>query len=82
MNAPSPRAWHRAVPRRARTERALYLTIVRDLHGGLPPTILTAGTRDFLLSDTVRLHRKLLRAGVRAELHVWEGAPHGVFRPT
>jgi len=44
-----------------------------------PPTILTAGTRDFLLSDTVRLHRKLLRAGVRAELHVWEGAPHGMF---
>jgi len=46
---------------------------------GFPPTILTAGTRDFLLSDTVRLHRKLLRAGVRAELHVWEGAPHGMF---
>ncbi|WP_206686763.1 alpha/beta hydrolase fold domain-containing protein [Microbacterium invictum] len=44
-----------------------------------PPTILTAGTRDFLLSDTVRLHRTLLKAGVRAELHVWEGAPHGMF---
>ncbi|WP_223690689.1 alpha/beta hydrolase [Leifsonia poae] len=44
-----------------------------------PPTILTAGTRDFLLSDTVRMHRKLLAAGVRAELHVWEGAPHGMF---
>lgn len=44
-----------------------------------PPTILTAGTRDFLLSDTVRLHRKLLRAGVVAELHIWEGAPHGLF---
>jgi len=44
-----------------------------------PPVILTAGTRDFLLSDTVRLHRKLLRAGVRAQLHVWEGAPHGLF---
>ena len=44
-----------------------------------PPVILTAGTRDFLLSDTVRLHRKLLAAGVRAELHVWEGAPHGLF---
>lgn len=44
-----------------------------------PPTILTAGTRDFLLSDTVRMHRKLLNSGVRAELHVWEGAPHGLF---
>ena len=44
-----------------------------------PPIILTAGTRDFLLSDTVRLHRKLIAAGVRTELHVWEGAPHGMF---
>jgi acetyl esterase/lipase len=32
-----------------------------------------------LLSDTVRLHRKLLAAGVPAELHVFEGAPHGMF---
>lgn len=44
-----------------------------------PPTILIAGTRDFLLSDTVRMHRKLLAAGVRAELHVFEAAPHGMF---
>lgn len=44
-----------------------------------PPVILTSGTRDFLLSDTVRLHRAMLSAGVAAELHVWEGAPHGMF---
>ncbi|MCZ9880618.1 alpha/beta hydrolase [Arthrobacter sp. B2a2-09] len=44
-----------------------------------PPTILISGTRDFLLSDTVRLHRKLLKAGVHAELHVFEAAPHGGF---
>jgi acetyl esterase/lipase len=44
-----------------------------------PPIILTSGTRDFLLSDTVRLHRRMLAAGVKAELHVWEGAPHGMF---
>lgn len=50
-----------------------------DYTADFPPIILTAGTRDFLLSDTVRLHRKLLNAGVRAELHVWEGAPHGMF---
>ncbi|WP_084106315.1 alpha/beta hydrolase [Demequina sp. NBRC 110056] len=50
-----------------------------DYTADFPPTILTAGTRDFLLSDTVRLHRKMLAAGVRAELHVWEGAPHGLF---
>ena len=44
-----------------------------------PPVILTTGTRDFLLSDTVRLHRKMLKAGMQAELHVWEAAPHGMF---
>lgn len=44
-----------------------------------PPTIISSGTRDMLLSDAVRLHRKLLNAGVKTELHVWEGAPHGFF---
>ncbi len=32
-----------------------------DLHG-LPPAILTTGTRDLLLSNTVRVHRKLRQA--------------------
>lgn len=50
-----------------------------DFTKGFPPALLTTGTRDFLLSDTVRLHRKLLAAGVPAELHVWEGAPHFMF---
>lgn len=44
-----------------------------------PPIMLTTGTRDFLLSDTVRLHRKLLASGVEAELHVWEAAQHIFF---
>jgi len=50
-----------------------------DYDDSFPPTIITSGTRDMLLSDAVRLHRKLLSAGVQAELHVWEGAPHGFF---
>jgi acetyl esterase/lipase len=53
------------------------------LHGdfgkGFPPTILTTGTRDMLLSDTVLLHRALRRAGVPAELHVTEAGGHGGF---
>jgi acetyl esterase/lipase len=44
-----------------------------------PPTLLSSGTRDLLLSDTVRMHRALRRAGIRAELHVTEAAPHGGF---
>ena len=44
---------------------------------GFPPTILNSGTRDLLLSNTVRVHRKLRQAGVIAELHVHEGQAHG-----
>ncbi len=46
---------------------------------GFPPTLLTTGTRDLFLSNTVRMHRALRRAGVPAELHVLEAAPHGGF---
>jgi len=50
-----------------------------DFTKGWPPTLLTTGTRDLLLSDTVRMHRALRRAGVPAELHVSEASPHGGF---
>jgi len=44
-----------------------------------PPTILTTGTRDLFLSNTVRTHRKLLRAGVVADLQVYEGMSHAQY---
>jgi epsilon-lactone hydrolase len=50
-----------------------------DFSQGFPPTFLQAGTRDVFLSNAVRMHRALRRAGVEAELHVWEGMPHGGF---
>ncbi|CAN7584844.1 alpha/beta hydrolase [Phenylobacterium sp. LjRoot219] len=57
-----------------------YLSpIFADFTKGFPPTILTSGTRDLFLSNTVLLHRALLRAGLEAELHVWEAMPHGGF---
>jgi acetyl esterase/lipase len=46
---------------------------------GFPPTVLLTGTRDMLLSDNVRMHRALRRAGVDARLNVWEAAGHGGF---
>lgn len=46
---------------------------------GFPPTFLQSGTRDLFLSNTVRMHRALLKAGVAAELHVFEAMPHGGF---
>lgn len=44
-----------------------------------PPTYLVSGTRDLLLSDTVRVHRKLRDANVTADLNVFEGLPHGGY---
>src|SRR5215212_7224387 len=49
-----------------------------DMHG-FPPTILTSGTRDLLLSNTVRVHRKLRQAGVEAVLQVYEGQSHAHY---
>ena len=53
-----------------------------DFTKGFPRTFLQSGTRDLLLSSTVQMHRALCRAHVQAELHVWEGMPHGGFGGT
>jgi len=47
---------------------------------GFPPTILTSGTRDLFLSNTVRVHRKMRAAGVDAELEVFEGQSHAQYQ--
>jgi len=46
---------------------------------GFPATFLVTGTRDLFLSDTVRVHRKLRRAGVVADLVVFEGLSHAEY---
>ena len=51
--------------------------VYSDFESGFSPTILISGTRDLFLSNTVRQHRALRRAGVTAELHVFEGMWHG-----
>lgn len=56
--------------------------LISPLYGdyaGFPPTYLVSGTRDLLLSDTVKVHRKLRDAGVVADLNVFEGIPHGAY---
>jgi epsilon-lactone hydrolase len=53
----------------------LLSPIYGDVHE-FPPTILTSGTRDLYLSNTVRMHRKLRAAGVEAVLQMWEGQSH------
>ena len=46
---------------------------------GFPPTILISGTRDAVLSDTVRMHRALRKADIIADLHVYDGQSHGDY---
>jgi acetyl esterase/lipase len=49
-----------------------------DFHG-FPPTLLVTGTRDMLLSNTVRAHIKLRQAGAVADLLVYDGVAHGDY---
>jgi acetyl esterase/lipase len=50
-----------------------------DFTTGFPPAFLQAGTRDLFLSNAVRMHRALLKAGSPVELQIFEGMPHGGF---
>ena len=52
--------------------------IYGDMHG-FPPAILTSGTRDLLLSNTVRTNQKLREAGVETRLQVFEAQSHAQF---
>jgi epsilon-lactone hydrolase len=55
--------------------------LVSPVHGdftrGFPPVLLQVGTRELLLSDSVRLHRSLRAASQVSRLEVYEGMPHG-----
>ena len=56
-----------------------YLSPLYGDFKGFPPAILTTGTRDLLLSSTVRVHRKMRQAGVEASLQVFEGQSHAQY---
>jgi len=43
---------------------------------GFPPTLIQGGTKEFLLSDFVRLYQALDQAKVEVKLDVYEGMPH------
>lgn len=57
----------------------LISPIYGDFSKGFPPTILTSGTRDLFLSNTVRTHQKLRAAGIDAYLQVYEGCSHAFY---
>lgn len=56
-----------------------YVSPIYGDFSGFPPSYFIAGTRDLMLSDAVRAHRALRRAGVEADLHIYEGQSHGDY---
>lgn len=48
---------------------------------GFSPTLIQVGTKEILLSDSVRLYQALDQAGIPVKLDVYEGMPH-VFQTT
>jgi monoterpene epsilon-lactone hydrolase len=56
-----------------------YVSPVYGDFTGFPPSYLISGTRDLMLSDTIRVHRRLRRAGVEADLHIYEGQSHADY---
>jgi monoterpene epsilon-lactone hydrolase len=44
-----------------------------------PPTLVVTASRDFEMSAATYAHRRLLAAGVTAQLIVWDGLGHGFF---
>jgi epsilon-lactone hydrolase len=50
-----------------------------DVLAAFPPTLIVTGTRGFELSNAVYTHAQLVKQGVDADLHVWEGMFHGFF---
>jgi acetyl esterase/lipase len=67
----------------ARAQTAVRLPYDEPINGDsedFSRTILTSGTRDLLLSNTVRTHRNLRRAGVIAELSGYDGQSHAQYQ--
>jgi epsilon-lactone hydrolase len=50
-----------------------------EVLAAFPPTLLITGTRDPVMSAAAHTHARLVKAGVHADLHVWDGMWHGFF---
>ena len=50
-----------------------------DLLKRFPPTLLITASRAMEMSAAINTHRELVKAGVDAELHMWDGLGHAFF---
>ena len=51
--------------------------IFGDFTKGFPPVLIQVGTKEMILSDSVRFYQAIKAAGGEAELDVYEGMAHG-----
>jgi acetyl esterase/lipase len=65
--------------RDATDERVRSASPIAHVSASSPPTLLITGNKDELVPDesAFRMNRAISEAGGKAELHVYEGAPHG-----
>ena len=42
----------------------------------LPPTFIACGAIDLFVEENLEYARRLMRAGVATEMHIYPGAPH------
>jgi acetyl esterase/lipase len=50
-----------------------------DVLSRFPPTLLISGTRDVWLSSVLYTHSRLVKTGVDADLHIWDGLWHAFY---
>jgi acetyl esterase/lipase len=60
-------------------ETARRASPIDHVSAGFPPTLLITGNQDELVpvESSFKMYRAITEAGGKAELHVYEGAPHG-----
>ena len=51
----------------------------KQIMAHFPPTLLLAGSRDFAVSSVCQTDIELTKAGVKTELHIWDGLWHSFF---
>ena len=51
----------------------------RDALKRFPPTLLITASRAMEMSAAINTHRELVKAGVDADLHMWDGLGHAFF---
>ncbi|WP_340589039.1 alpha/beta hydrolase fold domain-containing protein [Erythrobacter alti] len=50
-----------------------------DLMAQFPPSLIITATRAMEMSSAINTHRELVKAGVEADLHVWDGLGHAFY---